>query len=301
MSRQLKLLLLAGTALLALWGFWFFQTERDYGVSSKPNVVEYQIPFVTVPEQVTFIRNLAAKSDDEFFDITDRINFPNYTRLIYFEYIQSLGAPPSRERVKRLEVIAGGADPDAAIHAKMTLLKISRQEEWPAKAAELLKSMDGLTPDGRVHVFNLLLSQMGENKVWLKDLRNHIYASKDNEAVALGLRHLASMKDSWVGENIAYFVKHQNADVRAAAVQSLSSFCSLKTESLLSDAAKNEKDPKVLVRIVDELLDFPRIEIRSAYAGIAAQVPNDAQIKSKIRENLAAIEAAQLKPACTSY
>lgn len=301
MSGKLKIAgLLAAIAVIA-WGIWFLQVERDYRGTSKGQQETLRLPHEAVPENVKFLRELALKSDEEFLSLTDRIDFMAYQRVVYDAYIEGLGVTSSRERRERLEMIANGTDADAAAMAKLVQLRIASGEDRKSRAIDVIKSLDTMSADGRIQVMNLLLNQMGEEQSWLGDLRNYIYKSKHADVVALGLRHLAAMRDSWVGENIGYFVKHKDAPVRAAAVQSLRYYCSSSAEKLLRDLTTLETDPSVLIRVVDEVMQFPKLDASAALVSLSGRFPGEKELQRKIKENSELIKSGTFRAACPNY
>jgi HEAT repeat protein len=85
-----------------------------------------------------------------------------------------------------------------------------------------------------------------------KMFRAKVLAGRNETVMAVGIRHLAGIKDPWIGENLKTVLRHPKSEIRQAVVQTFHELCPANRWVVIERIFVEDKDQAVLKKTVEE-------------------------------------------------
>ncbi len=168
--------------------------------------------------------------------------------------IQGIGYIKSKEREKLLEDILPKLV-GTERHAALNVLGVMTQSPSVKNRVidELTVAAKSGTTQENITAALFLISIAPKAPETSRAVISLLEKIKNGQFVTSAISHLASMQDPWLKNRVHNYLTHEDANVRIAAIHSISTLCTPGAFDILKKVAHIEKDKRVLDEITVEM------------------------------------------------
>lgn len=187
---------------------------------------------------------------------------------ILFEYLKKNEISSSEKLTAYSSLYQVSTKTEDKVSALKNILNIlDKEDDWVGISSQALVEAISLAPT---------------DSLVLQKLYNVLKKNKNAQITALGIRHLSALGDNWIKNQLEFFSKSNDLQIKNAAVQSIRFACPKNRWFLLNSFFRNETNSNLLLSALKEVEAMPSRDAANLLESL---------IKNQILKGLAAQEA----------